>query len=264
MTDKSFAYHLFQAIRVNKKGLLAARPTPSMCAENKSQVEALQNLVNALFGFEKYARGAQQALAGVNEKKFFTPKSCGRSYYQGGFQSFRDQADRYALHIVRRILNCQSHLVGATWEAILSVDGMSTAAFCEVARLHIVYDRFPTVFNAFPGLSVSFAHTNILELTFKHGAAEKRLAEHFLMPACHGMTLGEQISCLNQYWARMKHFVRDAAKDPRNWPTLEDSRKEEVARVQHVLSRFYRELRQEDQALLQKYPEEVSRFFKTP
>lgn len=138
---------------------------------------------------------------------------------------------------------------------------MSDSEFSDVARLHIVYDRFPTVFNAFPGLSASFPLTNILELTFKHGAAEKRLAEHFLMPACSGMALVVQIGCLNQYWARMKHFVRDAAKDPRNWPTLEDSRKEEVARVQNVLARLYRDLRQEDQVLLKKYPDEVIRFF---
>lgn len=263
MTDTSFAYRLFQAIRANKKALLAARPTPAMYADNDSQAKALQSLINAMFGFEKYARGAQKALAGVNEKKFFTPKSCGRSYYQGGFQNFRDQADRYALHIVRRILNCQSLLVGATWEAILSVDGMSTAEFCDVARVHIVYDRFPTVVNAFPGLSAALPQTNILDLTFKHGAAEKSMGEPFIMPACQGMSLGEQLGCLNQYWARMKHFIRDAAKEPRNWPTLEDSRKEEVARVQSVLTRFYRDLRQEDQVLLQKYPEEVNRFFKT-
>jgi hypothetical protein len=262
MTDKSFAYRLFQAIRANKKALLAARPTPSMYADNDSQAKALQSLINAMFGFEKFARGAQKALAGVNEKKFFTPKTCGRSYYQEGFQSFRGQADRYAINIVRRILNCQSLLVGPTWEALLDVDGMSTAEFSDVARVHIVYDRFPAVFNAFPGLSLSFPLTNILELTFKHGAAEKRLAEHFVMPAGQGMALREQLGCLNQYWARMKHFVRDAAKDPSNWPTLEDSRKEEVARVQYVLSKFHRELRQEDQVLLQKYPEEVNRFFK--
>lgn len=73
MTDTSFSFRLFQAIRANKKGLLAALPTPATYANNDSQAKALQSLINAMFAFEKYARGARRRSPASTRRSFSPP-----------------------------------------------------------------------------------------------------------------------------------------------------------------------------------------------
>lgn len=267
MTDnKSFAYRLFKAIRANKKALLAARPTLPMFADNYSQCRELQFLIDAMFRFEKFARGAQKALAGSYEPSNFTRNAKSRDRKTDiDFQNFVSTAGGMANQIVVRMLDCQSMLVGAFWQQMLSLEGLNADSFTRVAGKH-VRTRLPGLMTAVrqrsaSGFSASFDDTFVLRMAFENGAAVNKQAQHFPPPKVEGLTLEQQIVQTNQYWTEIKHFAREAAKTPTNWPTLLDSRNVELQSINDLMSSFHRSLRPEQKALLRKYPDEASRFF---
>jgi hypothetical protein len=267
MTDnQSFAYRLFKAIRANKKALLAARPTVPMFAENYEQCRELQFLIDAMFRFEKFARGAQKALAGSYEPSNFTrnAKSRDRKSYVD-FQNFVSTAAGMANQIVVRMLECQSLLTGAFWQEMLSIEGVHNGGFNRVAYVHI-RARLPGLVTAVqqrsaPGFSASFDDKFILKMEFVNGAAVNKLEQYFPTPNVEGKTLEEQIVVMNRYWTELKHFAREAGKTPANWPSLLDSRNVELQSINDLMSRIHRSLQPEQKALLRKYPDEASRFF---
>jgi hypothetical protein len=268
MTDtKSFAYRLFKAIHANKKALLAARPTVPMFADNYSQCRELQFLIDAMFRFEKFARGSQVALAGAYVPKNFTLKFKRQGFVHphNDYLNFVRAAANMAENVVARMLECQSMLVGAFWQQMLSIEGMHNGGFNRVAREH-VHARLPGLTTAIrqrtgPGFSVSFPDTFILKMEFVNGAAVNKREEPFPMPNVEGKTLEQQIVRVNQYWTEIKHFAREAAKTPTNWPSLLDSRNVELQSISDLVASFHRGLRPEQKALLRKHPDEASRFF---
>lgn len=269
MTDntiESFAFRLFKAIRANKKAIIEARPTLPMYADNYSQCQELASLIDALFSFEKYARGAQKALAGAYAANHFTQgRKCRDQNPDNDYQNFLQMTAGMANGIVRRMLDCQSLLVGSTWQRLLTLEGMHNGDFNSVAYGHI-NSRLPGLMTAIrqrsaQGFSVSFPGTFILKMEFVNGAAVNKREEQFPMPNVEGKTLEQQIVRLNQYWTEIKHFAREMAKTPTNWPSLLDSRNVELQNVTGLLTQFYRGLRPEQKALLQKYPAEVNQFF---
>jgi len=268
-TVESFAYRLFKAIRANKKALLAARPTLPMFAENYEQCRELQFLIDAMFRFEKFARGSQKALAGSYEAKHFTrgEKRSDRNPFND-FQNFSNATAGMANQIVVRMLECQGMLAGAFWQQMLSIEGLHAGGFNRVAYVHI-RAQLPGLVTAVQqrsgqGFSASFDDTFTLKMDFVNGAAVNKLEQRFPTRIVEGKTwptLEQQIVQVNQQWTEIKHFAREASKTPSNWPTLLDSRNAEVQSVNGLLTQFYRGLRPEQKALLQKYPAEVNQFF---
>lgn len=267
-THESFAYRLFHAIRKNKKALISERPSfDDRSASGFAQREALLRVVQEMFQFEKFARGNQQALAGVTDSKHFT-----QSYKRPGLRvynshlNFVNQASSMANRIVLLMLNCQSLLLGPTWQQFLSLEGMPDSGVRKVILEHIRYHRLSSLVNgagdrAGQDFSVSFAETFHLKMEFKTGSAVKNVEQFFAMPSLEGKSIEEQIVGINRYWTDIKMFAREASKEPRNWPTLSDSRDVDVQRVKYMLDQFYRGLQPSQKALIQKHPEEVSRFF---
>lgn len=268
MTDnKSFAYRLFKAIRANKRKLLAARPDLPMYADNYKDCEALQSLIDAMFSFEKFARGSQTALAGEYVSKNFTLKyrKRGNQHPHNDYLNFVKEAKERAEAVVAHMLNCQSMLVGSFWQEMLSLEGLESTSFNRVARSYVLV-RLPGLRTAVRqrsvgGFSVSFTETFILEMEFANGAAVNKQKHPFPVPNMEGKTLEQQIAQMNLYWTEIKHCAREASKSPANWPTLLDSKKVELDDVKDMLTRFYRGLRPEQKALIQKYPDEVKQFF---
>lgn len=265
-TPKSFTYRLFHAIRSNKKALLAelARVAEATGGD-AAQRDTLRLVLNAMFRFEMYARGAQKALAGERDAKYFTPKARNADHPHVCFLNFSQHASWRAHKIVELMLNCQSLLVGPTWQAILSIEGMNNAGFRDVLQPH-VRDRIAGLVTAVrqrsdAGFSAAFTDLNFLKMEFRNGAAVKKVEQHFPLPNVEGETLEEQIVRVNAYWTLVKHVAREAAKDPANWPSLDDSRNEEVGTIKALLAQFHRGLRPEQKALFRKYPDEVKAFF---
>lgn len=234
MTDKPFRgfdYRLCQAIRNNKKALLAELPPPSLPGSlGHQQHEPLRRLIDAMFQFEKYARGAQQALGGVHVRKHFTCKA-GLNHLSPYFDAlpFLRKSLSMAHHVVRLMLECDGLLSSPTWQAILSIQGMHEGGFQDVMHPYVRNDRLPEVVKALPGISASFLPTNVLRLEFTLGGeGVKTLSRHFVCNRIGNLTLEQQLVPLHQYWTDMKHFILEVAKDPQDWPTPLDSCPPEV------------------------------------
>lgn len=263
---KPFAYRLFQAIRANKKALLAEIPPASLSnSEGYAQRETLRRLINTMFWFERSFRGCQPALAGNHLAKYFTPTYKRDSSSHRLYQGFTNEAARGAEYVVQYMLHCQAFLMGPTWEVFLSLEGMPTSSFSRIAREHI-RDRLPGLTSAVQlrastGVSVSFTEGFLLKMEFSTGSAVNKQEQHFPLPDVEGKSLETQIHLLNSYWTSIKHYARDAAKQSKNWPTLDDARAVDVKNLDNLLTQFYRGLRVEQKALFQKYPDEVNRFF---
>ena len=268
-TSKSFAYRLFHAIRANKKALLAEIPPASLSnSEGYSQREMLHRLINAMFWFERSFRGCQPALAGEHLPKCFTRTYKRDSSSHGIYLGFINEATRGAEYVVEYMLQCQALLIGPTWDLFLSLEGLPASSFKRIAREHI-RTRLPGLTSAVQlrastGVSVSFTEGFILKMEFSTGAAINKQEQHFPLPDVEGKSLEEQIQLLNLYWTGIKHYARDASKQSKNWPSLEDARAIDVKSLNSLLTQFYRGLRPEQKVLFQKYPNEVNRFFDKP
>lgn len=241
VTQSSFAYRLFHAIRNNKKGLIAEQPALSLSdSPGYEQREALRRLINAMFLFEKQCRGDQKALA--------------------DFDAHPEFGEHRARQLVKMMLDCQSSLFGSVWQEIMGIEGLSVSSFETVAHEHIRYDRLPGVVSVFPGFKATFERPFTLKMTFTNGAAVRTLDERFHVPSLEGISLEVQIVRLNSYWLQVKHFAREAAKSPANWPSLFDSENTEKAQVAKLLKNMFRGISDEQTALLRKHRSEVSNF----
>lgn len=274
VTTKSFAYHLLQAIRANKKALIAELPAATLSNEEFMQREPMHRLINAMFQFEKFARGSQQSLAYLYEPKHFTlaAEQIGYKHSYSTYLTFVNKASDMANHVVKLMVDAQALLLGPTWQEFLSMQGMHFNGFRDVVWEILRNDQLPNLVKAFPGFSASFPNTCVLQMAFEKGAAVKKAEQFFVVILGDGKTLQEQIDEVNRLCAEITGFARAAAENPVNWPSedelLERERqareKEEQAaeakQAQGLMAEIYQTLRPDQQALLKKYPSAVARF----
>jgi len=264
-TRKSFAFRLFHAIRANKKALIAELPLYRPNSKNHEQNEALRGLIDAMFEFEKYCRGAQPALAEVRNDKCFTlnkkQKANGVHIYSCHLD-FIIKASNMASHVLKLMVDCQNQLKGSTWELFLSLEGAFVSGYRDVIWEIIRKDRLPALVKATPGFSAKFPDTSVLKMEFKNGNAVKKVEEFFVIHIPEGKTVAEQIVQATKLCEDIMSFANKAVKDLTNWPTPADARSADVQDVHNILWQAYRGLPVQQQALLQKYPDEASHFFK--
>jgi hypothetical protein len=276
MTDttfKQFSYHLLHAIRDNKKPLIDELPAATLSNEEFAQREPLRRLINAMFQFEKFARGAQPALASVYEAKHFTLKASRTDLHPySDCLNFVNKAGHMANHVVKLMVDCQGLLVGPIWQEFLSMKGTHPGGFRDIVHELIRQDLLPKLVEEFPGFSAYFPSTGVLKMGFRKGAAVKNAEQFFVVIIREGKTIQEQIDQVNRLCAEIIGFARAAAENPANWPSEEElleleraSREQEAfaaeAKEVHVLmAEIYQTLRPEQKALLQRHPSEVARF----
>lgn len=248
-TSVPFAFTLFTWIRANKKEFYASRlpleNLESTTARHRSDIEGYRNLKNRFAGFETRFRGAQHWLAGIKAPEFFP-----------------ETAARQALSLVHHVLENQGNLANtpgeafnSLWKSFFQLPGMHAGMFSNWAVQHIGHDRMPVLASAFEHADVNFKFNHELVLTFNNGAASHLLAKQFAPPSVEGLSLGEQITALNQYWAGIKDYTRTELKDAKNWPTDADDKHVGIRRVSNLANEFIKGLRPEDRELFKKHPD---------
>jgi hypothetical protein len=250
-----FAFTLFTWIHANKKELYASRlpleNLKSTTARHRSEIVDYRDLKNRFAAFETRHRGAQGWLAGIKAPEYFP-----------------QNAARDALSLVHHVLENQGNLADTSdesfnslWKSFLELPGMHAGLFSNLAVRHIGHDRMPPLAAAFENVDVNFTFEHELVLLFTTGAASFRLAKQFVTPTVEGLTLGEQITALNQYWVSIKDYARTELKDAKNWPTEADDKHVGIRRVSHLANDFIKGLHKDDRELLKQHPDTFRAIF---
>jgi hypothetical protein len=269
-TSKSFAYRLFQAIRANKKALIAEVPLYRPNSKNHAQNEAMRGLLDAMFIFEKFCRGAQPALADERNDAYFTlavkKQEAGVDLYNCHLD-FNIKASSLANQVVTHMVGCRDQLRAPIWRVFLSMEGTHASGFRDVVRDILRNDQLPRLAERFPGVSAAFSDTSHLMMEFKAGPSVKRAEEFFVVHVPEGKTVKEQIVRIAALCSNIVEFATKAACDRSSWPTqvrwptLEDARNAELEDVNNMLAQFYKGLPWYRRELLRKHPEAAKTFF---
>jgi hypothetical protein len=272
-TANSFAFRLFQAIRANKKALVAEVPLYRPNSKNHVQNEAMRGLLDAMFAFEKFCRGAQPALADKRNDAYFTlgvKKQEASVDLHNCHLDFVIKASNLANQVQKHLVNCLELLRAPVWQVFLSMEGNHASGFRDVVRDILRNDQLPQLAGRFPGVSAEFSDSSHLKMEFKAGPSVKTADEFFFVHVHEGKTVKEQIVRIAAMCGNITQFAIKAACDRSSWPmqtrwpTAEDAHNAEVGDVNHLLSQFYKSLPWHRQELLRRHPDAAKAFFSNP